>query len=88
MSNAAEGQKYLFAIRKEPGISIHKQTYDYGSIMHFAQDVYSKNGKNTLEIADNYEYRQQGSPVLGAAKEPRVQDIDAMRRHYGCGLNP
>ena len=72
MSNAAEGQKYLFATTKEPGISIHKQTYDYGSIMHFSQDAYSKNGKNTLEIADKYEYRQQGSPMLGAAKEPSV----------------
>ena len=26
-----------------------------------------------------------GSIVLGAAKEPSVRDINAMRCHYGCG---
>jgi len=86
MNNAVEGERKIFATRKEPGISYHKQKYDYGSIMHFAQNAYSKDEDlNTLDIADKYEYKSQGSPVLGAAEEPSKRDIIAMRRHYGCG---
>jgi len=58
--------------------------YDYDSIMHYSRQAFSKNGQDTILVADIDEYKRQGSPVIGQRDHLSKMDVLGMRMFYGC----
>ena len=52
--------------------------YDYGSIMHYPRDAFSRNGRDTITPTDP-------SAVIGQRRGLSAGDIAAVRDMYNCG---
>ena len=58
--------------------------YDYGSIMHYRLNAFSKNNQSTIAINNDMEYTAQGRPVVGQRNGLSSRDILQAKCMYGC----
>ena len=82
--NILIGVEDNFLKRCECEVNYQGGTYDYASVMHYLQDGFSTGEGNTIEITDQEEYVQQGSPILGEAEHLSSGDIFQLNRMYNC----
>ena len=57
-----------------------KSSYDYGSVMHYKKDEFTKNGLLTVEAL-------QANVKIGQRYTLSPIDIQEIRRFYGCTSN-
>lgn len=82
--NIQKGKERYFRKRSRKDADTHGLMYDYGSIMHSRKDFFSKNGKDTIAIAEETEYSLQGSPILGEATTLSTGDAEGINLLYMC----
>lgn len=58
--------------------------YDYGSIMHYPLDAFSRNNQSTIAIINDFEYAAQGRPVVGQYNGLSSRDILQAKCMYQC----
>ena len=82
--NIMEGQQYNFEKLKKDAIDSLGEPYDYGSIMHYSANTFSKNGYlPTIETSD----RLTGKPRnIGQRQGLSEGDIRQTKKLYGCKL--
>ena len=61
--------------------------YDYGSVMHYELNAYTRNGLNTLRINNPVEYANQGRPNVGRETSLSQRDTRQIQKMYKC-FNP
>lgn len=69
--------------KKKSSLSTLGNTYDYGSVMHYRDDAFSSNGKDTITPL-----KPLNGKVLGQRKEADSQDILDIRLLYQCISGP
>ncbi|XP_063225428.1 zinc metalloproteinase nas-14-like [Bacillus rossius redtenbacheri] len=62
----------------EEYVSTYGVPYDYASIMHYPNNAFSKNKKNTIIAKDNPNLQ------LGQRNSPTEKDLEKVRRMYNC----
>lgn len=82
--NIRAGKMRDFARRKRYEIDTHGLAYDYDSIMHYRLKAFSKNGRNTIQVANRQLYRAEGSPNLGQRNHLSRGDIAVINKFYNC----
>ena len=82
--NIRDGEAQRFTKVANLSMGYQGESYDYSSIMHLSATAFSKNGLNTIEIANQDEYEVQGSPVLGRRLGLSEGDIRKVNRLYSC----
>ncbi|CAF1098425.1 unnamed protein product [Didymodactylos carnosus] len=73
---------YAFDRQPASAVNTFNHGYDYGSIMHYRQDAFSKNGKPTM--VPTYPGWQSWVAQMGNGNLLSANDIDKIKKHYGC----
>ena len=86
--NIQKGQSHNFDAKRLTEINYRGEAYDYGSVMHYRLDEFSKNGSPTLKrritaIANSL-YRSQGQPDIGREGHLSSSDINQLNKMYSC----
>ena len=81
-NNIQNNQTFNFNINY--GIDYQGEPYDYRSIMHYPEFLFSANGRRTISVNNRQEYINQGSPVLGGARNLSAGDVRTVNKLYGC----
>ena len=81
-NNIQNNQTFNFNINY--GIDYQGEPYDYGSIMHYPEFLFSANRQRTISVNNRQEYINQGSPVLGGARNLSAGDVRTVNKLYGC----
>lgn len=76
--NVAKGRESLFYRQRRKEVQSFYSMYDYGSIMHYQLNAFSKNGKPTLRP------KQKFSGIIGQRDSPSDSDYLQLRYLYGC----
>jgi hypothetical protein len=80
--NIQAGMAHNFDRYSTSQINTFSEAYDYGSIMHYANNAFSKNGKPTIRPSlAGYEGWE---PQMGRGDKMSVQDIRKLKKYYGC----
>ena len=82
--NIKKGKAHNFRKRTWNEVDTEGLEYDYASIMQYRQKAFSKNGDDTILIADHWLYAIEGMPILGKAKELSYGDYTVINRLYDC----
>ena len=78
-----ENERNQFRKRTTYEVDHYGSTYDYGSIMHYPRKAFG-NGKTTIVVKNNAEYRRQGRPTLGQRSHLSTRDTKQVSRMYNC----
>lgn len=73
-----------FKKRVKSEVNTQDLPYDYDSIMHYGKKGFSKNGKDTFEIANMTAYENEGSPKIGQRDHLSKKDIAVINMLYEC----
>ena len=73
-----------FVKRKASTVNMQGVDYDFGSIMHYRADAFSKNGKDTIEVKNQHVYNDQGEPRIGQREHLSDGDITTINKLYNC----
>ncbi len=84
MENVKEGYEENFLKQMIFDVNTQGFGYDYGSLMHYPGNAFTKNKKDTIEVTNQQLYALEGSPKLGAAKWPSYKDYTTIKRLYRC----
>ena len=84
IENVRPDLKTNFYKRSLQEIDSEGLVYNFGSIMHYNEYSFSRNGNKTLEVTNQKVYREQGSPVVGQRKRLSRGDIEVVNRMYSC----
>ena len=84
--NIEHNKRSNFEKRNSYEVDYHGATYDYGSVMHYRRNAFSRNTLNTIVVTNNVEYNLQGNPDLGSHTKTRFSNTDAtqLNRMYNC----
>ena len=82
--NISFGFEHNFLTRCECSINYEGGRYDYGSIMHYSLNAFANGSVDTIEIINQEEYEQQGSPSIGQRENLSPGDIFQLNRMYDC----
>ena len=90
--NIEPGGEPQFMQQSSNQINSTGSVYDYGSIMHYGEDFFSKSGCSgdsciTMSVNNAAEYRRQGRPVIGEAQHLSAEDITQTNRLYSCPIS-
>ena len=75
--NIEPDKRFNFEKRNSYEVDYHGATYDYGSVMHYGRNAFSRNTLNTIVVTNNAEYNRQGCPNLGSQTKTRFSNTDA-----------
>ena len=83
------GKSHNFLKRSFSEVDYQGSGYDYGSIMHYGRNFFSRNncvGNTcyTITVNNPTEYHRQGNPTLGNRVALSTQDIFQVKRLYSC----
>ncbi|CAF1137664.1 unnamed protein product [Didymodactylos carnosus] len=81
-NNIEDSQRFNFDRYAASEVNLFNHGYDYGSVMHYAQDAFSKNGKPTM--IPTYPGWESWVAQMGHASELSANDVDKIKKHYGC----
>ncbi|CAF1440048.1 unnamed protein product [Rotaria sordida] len=81
--NMISGTEHNFQRFTNSEINTLGEAYDYGSIMHYQNDAFSKNGKPTIRpsLAGYENWESQ----MGRLYKLSGQDIRKLKKYYNCG---
>ena len=86
-TNIIDGKEHNFMKRNDHEVDYQGVTYDYGSIMHYHTNAFSKNESFLTIVVSKFEYRRQGEPAIGRTKTLSLKDIEQANRLYSCPDN-
>ena len=76
---------YEFMKRSSFNVDSLGTPYDYGSVMHYELNAFSKRkGLKTMKIINRREYIRQGRPYVGYAPTLSKLDVTQLNRLYNC----
>lgn len=79
--NVLSSRRFNFIKYQQYLIDPREVSYDYGSIMHYKLDAFSKNGRNTLRAT-----KKHSVPEIGQRKGASDKDVLQVRKMYKCEL--
>ena len=71
------GQEHNFEKYDNTAVDTQNTPYDYGSVMHYGSNYFSKNGSPTIEPL-------QAGARIGQRETLSAIDIEEVRLFYGC----
>ena len=85
LQNVESGKEHNFLKRNTFEVDSQGQGYDYASVMHYRLDSFNtRDPLHTLDVANQTEYRRQGSPELGRVPTMSKSDAIQLNRLYNC----
>lgn len=73
-----------FSKMTEEEIDVQALPYDYDSVMHYAANAFSRNGKPTIEVVRSKVFKDEGSPTIGQRDHLSKGDITVINKLYEC----
>ena len=83
-NNIEPERRGQFRVRTRSEVNYYGTRYDYGSIMHYPSDAFSRNRRPTIEVTNTAEYDRQRRPMLGQRVQLSDIDVQQANRLYSC----
>lgn len=80
-NNIKSGYEVNFAKSKPGETTSFGVGYDFGSVLHYSSNAFSKNGKPTIEA------KQKTTERMGQREGFSKRDIEKLKKMYKCGDN-